>query len=68
MITSRCFGNTIDAPLWEAGDVHCGRSLPPGGERFFEVQVERVGEHLQAILDLEESTVSENLYKAVAIQ
>lgn len=43
---------SIDAPLWGAGDVHWGRSLPPGGKRLFEIQVQSVCEHLQAILHL----------------
>lgn len=42
----------MDAPLGDAGDVHCGRSLPPGAGQFFGIHVERVGEHLQAVLHL----------------
>lgn len=43
----------ISSPLWDAGDVNCGRSLPPSG-RCLKIQVERVGEHLPAILKLQD--------------
>lgn len=48
--------------------MHCGRSLPPGGERIFEIQVDRVGEHGHAILHLKESPVLKNPYKDVEIK
>lgn len=53
------------SPLWDAGDLHCGRSLPPGGKRFFEVQVDIVSEHHQAILELQDKKGwdSESLHK-----
>lgn len=44
--------NAGGPPLGDAGDVNCGWSVPPSGMCFFEVQMERVGENLPAILEL----------------
>lgn len=50
--TYKCFGNSMDAPFRDAGDVQSGRSMPPAGGRFFEIQVEIVGKPHQTILHL----------------
>lgn len=43
---------TSEAPVGHTGDVHSGRSLPPSAGNFFEIHMEGVGKHLQAILHL----------------
>ena len=65
MVSMRCLQSPSDgsggSPLWEAGDLHRGRSLPPGGKWLFEINVDGVGKHHQAIVHLQDK--SEGLEK-----